>query len=271
MNETINTQLSDLITNTEVLTKIKEFMSKDYVLGIMLWGSRATGFGASDSDWDALILVSNEHYTKLSIKETAFVLLDETEESRKVLIDFSLWSEECAQQICESPKDIDHWAWVEGKIVYDPYGKMTHWKEKISQYPEREHESRLKTKFIDLVISRHYASVTEKRGYTPDMKLNLYRAIISAVHLWFSLQKTWTPSIKWWTEHAKRMGMKDEIYSLFSNILENPTIQQIIEIETYLKKEIILQGFDFPNDILQTLLEVVHITGRPAAVKHSYL
>ena len=85
-------------------------MRDSNVIGIMLWGSRATGFGASDSDWDALVLVTNEYYNGLDVKETAYVVIDESTESKKVLIDFSIWFEECAQQIYESPMDIDHWA-----------------------------------------------------------------------------------------------------------------------------------------------------------------
>ncbi len=271
MDNTDNDQWLNLITNPEVLDKIKEYMQDENVLGIMLWGSRATGFGESDSDWDALVLVTNDYYNKLSVKETAFVVYDEDKEPKKVMIDFSLWSEECAHQVLNSPKDIDHWAWVEGKIIYDPQGIMAQWKEKISRYPKEEHEERLKSKFVDMVVARYYATVTKNRGYNPDSKLNAYRAIITAIHIWFTLKKSWTPSLKWWTEHARRMGMKDEVYTLFSDTLENPDVQEIMKVETFLKEEILSQGYDFPNDILQVLLETVHVTGRPAVIKHSYL
>ena len=271
MNETHSGQWSTLITNPVVLDKINEYKKNRDVLGIMLWGSRATGFGESDSDWDALVLITNAYYNTLDVKETAFVVRDEDKDPNNIIIDFSLWSEECAHQLWKSPKDIDHWAWVEGKIIYDPQGKMTQWKEKISRYPDEEHEKRLKTKFVDFIVSRYYAMVTDKRGYKPDSKLNLYRAIITAIHLWFTLQKSWTPSLKWWTEHARRMGMTDDIYNLFSDTLVNPSIQQIMKIETFLKEELSSQGYDFPEDILQILLETVHVTGRPFVIKHSYL
>jgi hypothetical protein len=260
-----------LITDQQVKSKIEEYMLDQNVLGIMLWGSRATGFGAPDSDWDALVLVTDEYYNGLDVKDTAFVVIDESIEPRKVLIDFSIWSEECAQQICESPMDIDHWAWIEGIIIHDPKGKMTEWKKKISRYPEEEHEERLKSKFVQLVVARYYAMVTEKRGYEPDSKLNLYRAMLSAVHLWFSLQKVWTPSLKWWSKHAKHIGMNEEIFTLFSDTLKNPSLDNISQIENYLKDEIIAQGYTFPNDFLQMLLETVHRKGRPHVIKHSYL
>ena len=271
MEKTSKNRKLDLITNPQVKEKIEEYKQDPNVLGIMLWGSRATGFGASDSDWDALVLVNNNYYNKLDVKETAYVVIDESIEPRKVLIDFSIWSEECAQQIYESPMDIDHWAWIEGKIIYDPENKMSKWKKKISRYPEDEQEERLKSKFVQMVVARYYAVVTRKRGFEPDSKLNLYRAILSAIHLWFSLQKSWTPSLKWWSKHAKRIGMDEEIYTLFSDALKIPTLEKIDQIENYLKEEILSQGFTFPNDFLQMLLETVHHKGRPYVIKHSYL
>lgn len=266
-----NNKSLDIITDPQVKSKIEEYMQDSNVLGIMLWGSRATGFGASDSDWDALVLVTNEYYDGLDVKETAYVVIDESTKPRKVLIDFSIWSEECAQQIYESPMDIDHWAWIEGTIIHDPQRKMAEWKKKISSYPEEEQEERLKSKFVQMVVARYYAMVTVKRGFEPDSKLNLYRAILSAIHLWFSLQKTWTPSLKWWSKHAKRIGMNEETYILFSDALKTPTLDNIGQIEKYLKDEIIAQGYTFPNDSLQMMLETVHRKGRPYVIKHSYL
>jgi len=271
MKRANDNQTLDIITDPQVRTKIEEYIQDTNVLGIMLWGSRATGFGASDSDWDALVLVTDKFYNGLDMKETAYVVIDELTEPRRVLIDFSIWSEECAQQIYESPMDIDHWAWIEGTIIHDPIGKMVEWKKKISRYPEEEQEERLKSKFVQLLVARYYAVVTAKRGFEPDSKLNLYRAILSAIHLWFSLQKTWTPSLKWWSKNAKQIGMNEETFILFSDALKNPTLDNIGLIENYLKEEIIAQGYTFPNDFLQMLLETIHRDGRPYVIKHSYL
>jgi predicted nucleotidyltransferase len=260
-----------LITEQKVREKIEEYMLDPNILGIMLWGSRATGFSSPDSDWDALLLVENEYYDSLSILETAYVVTEGEGEQRRVLIDFSLWSEECAQQILESPHDIDHWAWVEGLIIYDPQLKMSEWKTRIAKYPEEEHEERLKSKFVQLVVARYYAMTTHKRGLVADSKINLYRAILCAINLWFSLKKSWTPSLKWWSKHVKQMDMPENIFNLFISTLEAPTLKKIIKIEKYLKNEIIKQGYDFPDDFLSVLLETVHKTGRSWASQHCFL
>ena len=39
----------DMISDSQVKQKIKEYTEDSNVIGIMLWGSRATGFGAPES------------------------------------------------------------------------------------------------------------------------------------------------------------------------------------------------------------------------------
>ncbi|MHA1944770.1 MAG: hypothetical protein ACXAC6_00900 [Candidatus Hodarchaeales archaeon] len=65
--------------------------------------------------------------------------------------------------------------------------------------------------------------------------------------------------------------MNEEIYTLYSDALKLPTLEKIDQIENYLKDEILSQGFTFPNDFLQMLLETVHHKGHPYVIKHSYL
>ena len=66
MEKTSKNRKLELITNPQVKEKIEEYKQDPNVLGIMLWGSRATGFGASDSDWDALVLVNNNYYNNIN-------------------------------------------------------------------------------------------------------------------------------------------------------------------------------------------------------------
>ena len=67
MKKTNRNQLIDIITDPVAKSKIEEYVQDQNVLGVMLWGSRATGFGASDSDWDALVLVTNKYYNGLDV------------------------------------------------------------------------------------------------------------------------------------------------------------------------------------------------------------
>ncbi len=148
---------------------------------------------------------------------------------------------------------------------------MEEWRQKLARYPEEEHLDRLKNKYVTLLGALYYADINNQRGFTYDSKLNAFRTVVAAANLWFSMQKQWTPPLKWWTPHVKSMGMSDETYKLFCNALDDPKIEILLELFKKLKQEILDQGFEFPNDTMSTFLETIHVKGRPAQIRHTYI
>ena len=117
----------------------------------------------------------------------------------------------------------------------------------------------------------YYADINNRRGNPYDSKLNAFRAVVAAANLWFTMQKQWTPPLKWWTPHVKNMGMSDEMYKLFCDALDNPKFESLIELFKKLKQDILDAGYEFPNDSINTFLETIHVKGRPAQIRHTYL
>ncbi|MHA2178573.1 MAG: hypothetical protein ACXAAK_09505 [Candidatus Thorarchaeota archaeon] len=113
--------------------RLEGLVKESHVLGVMLWGSRATGFGAPTTDWDALIYVTEEYYDGLELKDTIWLEFDESVEPRKLVIDFSPISDAWFRQQMESPLDIDHSPYAEGKVIHDPTGKLEEWRKKLAQ------------------------------------------------------------------------------------------------------------------------------------------
>jgi predicted nucleotidyltransferase len=259
------------IQNPIARKKLEELIQNPNILGIMIWGSQATGFATPDTDWDAMILVTDEFYNNLSIKELAIISFDESIDPKRLVNDFTYFSEACLTKDVDSPLDVDHWAFVEGIVIYDPTGKLREWQQKIARYPDEDHLDRLKNKFLQMQIALYYAMVTEKRGFIPDSKINIFRAILAAIHLWFTLQKSWTPPFKWWTKHVKKMGMTEVLYKLFCDVIESPSTDSVKKLSKLLTDEILNQGYKFPKDLLQVQLEAIHINGKSKQILHSYL
>ncbi|MDF1540229.1 MAG: hypothetical protein P1Q69_15145 [Candidatus Thorarchaeota archaeon] len=94
--------------------RLDGLIKEPHVKGVMLWGSRATGFGALDTDWDALIYVTDEYYQGLELKDTIWLEHDESVEPKRLVIDFSPVSDAWFKQQLESPLDIDHFPYEEG-------------------------------------------------------------------------------------------------------------------------------------------------------------
>lgn len=251
--------------------RLENLVKEPHVMGIMLWGSRATGFGAPSTDWDALVYVTDEYYHSLDVKDTIWLEFDESVDPKRLVIDFSPISDAWFKQQMESPLDIDHSPYYEGVVIHDPTGKLEEWRQKLARYPEEEHLDRLKSKFALLMGSLGNGIVDERRGFSYDAKLNFYRAIVAAVNLWFTIKKSWTPPLKWWTPHAKKLGITDETYKLFCDALDTPNAETLRPLFVHLRDMIIEDGYEFPNDPVTAFLETIHVKGRPAQIRHSYL
>ncbi|MCK5266182.1 MAG: hypothetical protein KAR03_11300, partial [Candidatus Thorarchaeota archaeon] len=77
------TEIDDVMARERLEGLVKE----PHVLGVMIWGSRATGFGEPTTDWDALIYVTEEYYDSLELKDTIWLEFDESVEPKKLVID----------------------------------------------------------------------------------------------------------------------------------------------------------------------------------------
>jgi len=264
--------LLDQLRNDPLAWKeYQRLIAEPYVLGFMVWGSRATGFGAPDCDWDALVYTTEEYYRKLELKDTLWLDFDESVEPKRLVTDLSPVSDAWFRQQLESSLDIDHSPYAEGVTIYDKTGRLEEWRQKLARYPEEEHEDRLKNKFILLVDAHYTAIMDDKRSFLPDRQVNLYRAILAAIHLWFSLQKAWSPPLKWWSRHVKKLGMDEETFHLFTKSFDSPTVENVGKLVNYLRQMIVDQGYDFPNDFLSTFLETIHTSGRLKQIRHVYL
>lgn len=255
----------------------QEMIKKPHVLGFLVWGSRATGFGAPKCDWDALVYVTEEYYDQLDLKDTLWWITDESVTPKRLVIDFSPISDAWFQQQIESPLDIDHSPYADGITLYDKTGKLEEWRQKLARYPEEEHEDRLKNKYVQFINAFGEAMIDDRRleldeeKFRPNRQINLYRAVLAAIHLWFAVEKLWSPPFKWWSHHALQHGMNAEEFQLFSEIIESPDLENMRKVIDHLKQKILDHGLEFPNDYVGTFLETIHTNGRPKQIRHTYL
>ncbi|MHA2362411.1 MAG: DUF4037 domain-containing protein [Candidatus Hodarchaeales archaeon] len=264
-------QSLDDVTDIKARDKLNELIEKTYVLGAMIWGSRATRFGQQNTDWDILIYVTEEFFQTLDIEDIAILEYDESEgSSKRLVIDYTYFSDSIFEDQLNSPLDIDHSAYAEGIVIHDPTGKLEEWRKKLAYYPEEEHTIRVKLKFIQMRIAFYQAQMGQKRNLPLDCQLNLQRTIQCAVNFWFTLKKTWTPPLKWWSKYVKQLGMEDEHFKLFSASITKPTIENVGELIKSLVNIADNQGIDFKT-FNRDFLETIFPKGRKNLMKHSYI
>ena len=257
------------IENKIVQTELKEYMKKDYVLGCMLWGSRATRFAEPTTDYDLLIYVTQDFFDSLNKKDIAILKYDESVNPKRLLIDFTYWADSIFQDQLTSPMDIDHSAYSEGMVLEDKTGKLEDWRKKLAYYPEETHEDRMKMKWINLLVSFGYVKKNQDRGNTLDMKINLYKTLTIATNLFFNLKRSWAPPLKWWSKYAKKVGIEEDLFELYEKAINQLTVEDTKNLIDYLKKMIENSGINLEN-FVEDFFETIYSKGRIKLIKYSY-
>lgn len=275
MNLNLNYELPEIkklddITDPKIRKEIQNYLDKDYVLGFMLWGSRATRFAEPTTDYDALVYVTQEFFDTLPKKDIAILTFDESVTPKRMVIDFTYWADSIFEDQLQSPLDIDHSAYVEGIVLADKTGKLEEWRKKIAKYPVEKHEERVKAKYINLSVSVGYAVKNQTRNNEVDMLLNLQKSIVLATNLWFALQKTWAPPMKWWSKYCRKLGIDQKTLDLFEKTILELNVENIREISKHLREMMVQQGITM-DSLQDDFFATIYPEGRKKLVEHSFI
>lgn len=258
----------DSISEVRVKKRLRELTDKEEILGFLLQGSRVTGFGKPDSDYDIIIYCSNKYFRTLDIKNRFESIDDEIDGKRKQVGDFAYFCDEIFEQQKNSPMDIDHVPYLESEILLDKTGKLGEWVKSLGKIDEAMFEDRLKAQMVQLAIAFGYATINRSREKKLDEMINLHRFLTIAVTVWFTLQKTWVPQLKWWSNHVKKGGMDDRTFEMYQSCIQNLNYENATTLYSRLKELIQEKGIEL--NLQDEFVNTVMPEGRPAYIKHSY-
>jgi len=254
-----------------VRSALDDHIARPETLGVFLCGSRALGWADADGDYDALIVVTPEHFRTLAPEATLLRIFAEGETPRRMIGDFSILSDETLAESLRSPLDIDHWPYVDAVVLADRTGTLEARRRELAAVPEAGFRERAIHKYLQLLIAVHYATVDEVRGYAPDRQLNLFRAALAGVHLWYTLQKRWAPPLKWWTRDVDRLGIRPDTRAALEAAALNPSVDTATNLREHLKTEMRHAGFPEVDDIVPTFARTFLPERREAVYRDSYL
>jgi hypothetical protein len=251
-----------------IKTKLIELKEKEYILGFLLQGSRVTGFGAPDTDWDIVVYCTDEYFDSLdydTIMEFTFV---GSGPNKKMVGDFVYFSDQIFKQQNESPMDIDHVPYTLSIVLWDKTGKLNKWVQTLANFPEEEYEDRVRMQLVQLLVAFGYARINNERQRHLDTLVNLTRTLTISFTYWFTLNKSWTPQHKWWSDHVKRLKMDDETYNLYQAAIESQNYENVKNLVNHLKNLTESKGIkaNYRNDFFSTLM--TH--GRPKYIRASH-
>jgi uncharacterized protein DUF4037 len=254
-----------------VRAALEEHLARPETLGLLLCGSRVLGWADPDGDYDALIVVTRERFRSLTPEETLLRLWAEGESPRRMIGDFSIFSDETFEEALRSPLDIDHWLYVDAVVLADRAGALEDWRRRLAAFPEAGWRERALHRYLTLAIAVHYATADDVRGFAADRQMNLHRAGLAGIHLWFTLRKRWAPPLKWWTREVDRLAIRPDTRGVLEAAVLNPTVETATHLREHLKSEMRHAGIGEVDDITAVFARTL-LPGRRAAVyRDSYL
>ena len=211
-------------------------------LGILLVGSRANGWGAPDSDYDAFVYVTPERYRETPTRDTLVWLETEGEFPARVVGDFSIFTPEHLDLHERSPLDIDHWPYEDAILLFDRTGSLEERRRRIAAFPEAGWRERAIDKYMILVGAYSYAMKSDLAGLDAQRQLNVFRGVLAGVSLWFTLQRRWAPPYKWLTPEIERLAMRPDTRGVVEGALLNPSMDTLTHLRDHLKSEMKYAG-----------------------------
>jgi hypothetical protein len=261
----------DEVHEPAVREAIESLIARPETLGFLFCGSRATGWAAPDGDYDAFVYVTREHYRSLDVDQTQIRIFAEGETPKRMIGDFSLFSEEVFEEQLRSPLDIDHWPYVDAVVVSDKTGALAEWTRRLAAFPMDQLRERALQKYLQLVIDFHYATIADVRGFDVDRQLNLNRGALAAVHLWFTLRGHWAPPLKWWTREVERLEIRPDTRAVLEGAILNPSIEMLTHCRDHMKSEMRHAGITEIDDLLRFFFTTFLPENRASVYRNTYL
>jgi hypothetical protein len=101
--------------------------------------------------------------------------------------------------------------------------------------------------------------------------MNLYRAVLAAAHLWFTLRGRWAPPLKWWTREIERLEMRPDTRGILEGAILNPTIETLTQLRDHLKTDMRHAGITEVDNFLHAFIERLQPERSEARYRHTYL
>jgi uncharacterized protein DUF4037 len=259
------------IHEPSVLAALRDHLARPETLGLMLCGSRVLGWAEPGGDYDALVLVTPEHFRSLPAEATLIWMFAEGETPRRMIGDFSLISTDVLEESLRSPLDIDHWLYVDAVVLHDRTGTLETWRRRLAAFPEEGWAERAMHQYMELAIALHYAVVDDVRGFPVDRQMNLFRAGLAGIRLWFTLRRRWAPPLKWWTREVERLDIRPDTRAVLEGAVQNPSVETATHLREHFKTELSRAGVAEIEDTTKTFARMLLPERRAAIYRDSHL
>lgn len=181
----------------ESIEKLKEyFIGQEGVLAIVLDGSVVKGNARPDSDIDAVIVVTEERYARLSAEKRLAEVIAGHCTYEGGYFDIKYKTKEILRRAAEQASEPTRSAFVKAQVVYSKDGEIAQIIEQIARYPEHEFLDKVRCFNANLQLNRGYFlhCVKEDNAYmrahlAQEIVYSVYRLILAENRVLFSCNR----------------------------------------------------------------------------------
>lgn len=190
--------------NKELIEDLLDVITRYQPLGIVLTGSYSMPYRDEKSDYDFEVVIDNDLFTKLG-KEGMFCKKYDVSDAP---VEYLFIGKDNFEKKKYSYKDIDHWPYQHGIIVFDRDHYMQNTVREITEIRDADTLNRVKIHYFEFLffIKRLERIKPEKSFCNRNLVLN--QAMWSLIKIFFLLEKKWPPISHWAWENLELLGEK---------------------------------------------------------------
>jgi len=200
----------------ELIKRLLQHHRKDEsVLGIILVGSLAKGYGDEHSDVDLEVVVTEDRYDQL--KKNAQRIIH-TEEH-----DLIFTTIDRLQRVKESERDEDHWWYKDCPVLLDKTEKLAGILKEISKYDVSSRLERLKRYYLGYWETTLYSMRCLRHESSLSARIYAAIAMQELIRLLFNFNFQWAPKLQWaFKELPLLQGKPTNLETKIESILTKP-------------------------------------------------
>ncbi|MFX1252125.1 MAG: nucleotidyltransferase domain-containing protein [Promethearchaeota archaeon] len=225
---------------------VQQYNTDELVLGLVLIGSIPKGYHDEHSDIDLEIVVTEERYYEQKKHHQTFIHTSQ--------YDLIFTTIDKLQQLKDSKKDEEHWAYQDCQVLLDKTGKLKEILKQITKFDAYSRTERLKRYYLGYWQNMLASMTCVKRHNTLAAKIYASHSIQDLIRLLFNFNDRCAPKLQWAFKELPLLQKKPKnLEAQVANILEEPDshIQSKLwdEIAELLREEE-YSGVDHPEEIL---------------------
>jgi hypothetical protein len=242
----------------ETAERLKEWISRPEVLGVILVGSKSADHADYFSDDDLEVILTDESHARLSSAECSEVLYAPEGDLRPIIYDAYYESLADLQHKASSPRDLDHWPYERARLLFDRDGKVGERVAAARIMTDEFRRERLLHATIDTGVAARRAAKTLDRGAEAASRLIVARGAKALSRILFALEWRWVPLDHWLQSELQTLEDPSGAGPLLIDALRSGRAEPIKEALDRLEDRLSAEGVPRPDERLALFLELIH-------------